>query len=64
LLILRAPVTNNQNQGQQRSHGPSRGGPRGGRGRGRGGRSQGDRRETKTADQLDAEMNDYMQVDA
>ncbi|KAG9070179.1 hypothetical protein KI688_009511 [Linnemannia hyalina] len=61
----RAPASYNQHQGQQRSQGPSRGGRGGGRGgRGRGGRSQGERRETKTADQLDAEMNDYMQVDA
>ncbi|KAG0285063.1 hypothetical protein BGZ96_010652 [Linnemannia gamsii] len=59
----RAPASHNQHQGHQRVQGPSRGG-RGGRGRGRGGRPQGERRETKTADQLDAEMNDYMQVDA
>ncbi|KAF8937484.1 hypothetical protein BGZ58_002646, partial [Dissophora ornata] len=54
--------SHNNNQGQQRQQGPSRGG-RGGRGRGRGGRQQGEKRETKTADQLDAEMTDYMQVD-
>ncbi|KAG0279230.1 hypothetical protein BGZ95_001888 [Linnemannia exigua] len=64
----RAPAGQNHNQGQ-RSQGPSHGargarGTRGGHGRGRGGRPQGERRETKTADQLDAEMNDYMQVDA
>ncbi|KAF9134925.1 hypothetical protein BGW39_005412 [Mortierella sp. 14UC] len=61
----RAPVGQNQSQGhQQRPQGPNRG-TRGGRGgRGRGGRPQGERRENKTADQLDAEMNDYMQVDA
>ncbi|KAG0380596.1 hypothetical protein BGX24_006923 [Mortierella sp. AD032] len=65
----RAPASHNHNQGQ-RSQGPSHGGARGARGtrggpgRGRGGRPQGERRETKTADQLDAEMNDYMQVDA
>ncbi|ORZ15001.1 hypothetical protein BCR41DRAFT_354471 [Lobosporangium transversale] len=55
-------LTNN-NQGQQRNPGHSRG-SRGGRGRGRGGRSHGEKRETKTVDQLDAEMNDYMQVDS
>ncbi|KAF9928853.1 hypothetical protein FBU30_002062 [Linnemannia zychae] len=63
LPASRAPGQN-QNNAQQRSQGSNRGGPRAGRGRGRGGRSQGEKRETKTADQLDAEMNDYMQVDA
>ncbi|KAF9356882.1 hypothetical protein BGX26_004607 [Mortierella sp. AD094] len=57
------------NQGQQQKRAVSggrdngRGRGRGGRGRGRGGR-QGEKRENKTADQLDAEMTDYMQVDA
>ncbi|KAG0368626.1 hypothetical protein BC939DRAFT_520052 [Gamsiella multidivaricata] len=64
----RAPASNQgqqrpQSQGQQRPQSQGRGG-RGGRGRGRGGRGQSERKETKTADQLDAEMSDYMQVDA
>ncbi|KAF9363353.1 hypothetical protein BGX34_004337 [Mortierella sp. NVP85] len=54
------------NQGQQRGQASSRGqapsrGRRGGRG---GARGRGEKRENKTTDQLDAEMNDYMQVDA
>ncbi|KAG0045196.1 hypothetical protein BGZ83_009570 [Gryganskiella cystojenkinii] len=54
---------NNANShNNQRSQGP-RGG-RGGRGGSRGGRRGGDKKETKTAAQLDAEMSDYMQVDA
>ncbi|KAI8597365.1 hypothetical protein EDD21DRAFT_385603 [Dissophora ornata] len=58
----RAPAGNNQGQ---RGHGSGRGDRGGrGRGRGRGGRSQGEKRENKTTDQLDAEMTDYMQVDA
>ncbi|KAF9575663.1 hypothetical protein EC968_002226 [Mortierella alpina] len=60
----RAPAQNQQrshNQNQNQNQG--RGG-RGGRGRGRGGRQSGEKRENKTADQLDAEMTDYMQVDA
>ncbi|KAF9278946.1 hypothetical protein BGZ68_008219 [Mortierella alpina] len=52
--------SNNQNPNQNQGRGG-----RGGRGRGRGGRqSGGEKRENKTADQLDAEMTDYMQVDA
>ncbi|KAG0207299.1 hypothetical protein BGX28_001456 [Mortierella sp. GBA30] len=54
----RAPAHNQA----QRSQGSGRGG-RGGRGRGRGGRQQGEKKTAKTADQLDAEMTDYMQVD-
>ncbi|KAG0062685.1 hypothetical protein BGZ89_010470 [Linnemannia elongata] len=55
---------NNNNQRQpQRGQGAARGGDRAGRGRGRGGR-QGEKKTPKTADQLDAEMTDYMQVDA
>ncbi|KAF9362928.1 hypothetical protein BGX34_005243 [Mortierella sp. NVP85] len=58
----RAPA-NNTNQGQQRPQSQgSRGRGSRGRGRGRGrGRSQG---ESTSAEQLDAEMNDYMQVDS
>ncbi|KAF9969311.1 hypothetical protein BGZ73_008383 [Actinomortierella ambigua] len=48
-----------RNAGHQQRGG--RGGPRRG---GRGGRSNNPREPKKTADQLDAEMNDYMQVDA
>ncbi|CAO3567418.1 unnamed protein product [Mortierella alpina] len=64
----RAPAHNqqrahNQNQNQNQNQSQGRGG-RGGRGRGRGGRQSGEKRENKTADQLDAEMTDYMQVDA
>ncbi|KAG0299725.1 hypothetical protein BGZ98_009805 [Dissophora globulifera] len=62
LPAARAPRAPAGNPG--RAQGPSRG-ARGGRGRGRGGRSQGgEKKVTKSADQLDAEMNDYMQVDA
>ncbi|KAF9093767.1 hypothetical protein BGX29_003811 [Mortierella sp. GBA35] len=61
----RAPraAANNQRQ-PQRGQGAGRGGDRAGRGRGRGGRQQGEKKTPKTADQLDAEMTDYMQVDA
>ncbi|KAF9549728.1 hypothetical protein EC957_002792 [Mortierella hygrophila] len=60
----RAAGNNNNNQRQpQRGQGAGRGGDRAGRGRGRGGR-QGEKKAPKTADQLDAEMTDYMQVDA
>ncbi|KAG0271065.1 hypothetical protein BGZ95_001190 [Linnemannia exigua] len=61
----RAPraAGNNQRQPQQRGQGAARGGDRAGRGRGRNGR-QGEKKTPKTADQLDAEMTDYMQVDA
>ncbi|KAG0224306.1 hypothetical protein BGW42_005194 [Actinomortierella wolfii] len=52
------PAARNTNNAQQQrgGRGPSR--------RGRGGRGSGNREPKKTADQLDAEMNDYMQVDA
>lgn len=67
-VLFRAPAhhhhNNSSSHNNQRSQG-ARGarGARGGRG-GRGGRNSGEKRETKTAEQLDAEMNDYMQVDA
>ncbi|KAF9133140.1 hypothetical protein BGW39_010469 [Mortierella sp. 14UC] len=59
----RAAGNSNQRQPQQRGQGATRGGDRAGRGRGRSGR-QGEKKTPKTADQLDAEMTDYMQVDA
>ncbi|KAF8972364.1 hypothetical protein BGZ46_010144 [Entomortierella lignicola] len=59
----RASAPNQSHRNQDSSRG-SRGRGRGGRGRGgRGGRNS-EKKESKTADQLDAEMNDYMQVDA
>lgn len=55
--------SNNQSRPRQ-DRGNTRGRARGGRGA-RSGGSGGSRKETpKTAEQLDAEMNDYMQVDA
>jgi THO complex subunit 4 len=64
----RAASNNNNNNNQrqpQRGQGTARGGDRAGRGRGRGrGGRQGEKKAPKTADQLDAEMTDYMQVDA
>ncbi|KAF9175483.1 hypothetical protein BGX21_010323 [Mortierella sp. AD011] len=50
-------------QAQQKKRAVSGTGRGRGRGRGRGGR-QGEKKENKTADQLDAEMTDYMQVEA
>ncbi|KAG0003520.1 hypothetical protein BGZ80_010218 [Entomortierella chlamydospora] len=50
-------------QAQQKKRAVSGVGRGRGRGRGRGGR-QGEKKENKTADQLDAEMTDYMQVEA
>ncbi|KAG0205885.1 hypothetical protein BGX28_002575 [Mortierella sp. GBA30] len=65
LPVAAAPRAPAHNQNQQRSQNQGRGGRGGrGRGRGRGGRQAGEKRENKTADQLDAEMTDYMQVDA
>ncbi|KAF9927850.1 hypothetical protein FBU30_002813 [Linnemannia zychae] len=50
--------------GNQKQSQRGQGATRGGRGRGRNGGRQGEKKAPKTADQLDAEMNDYMQVDA
>jgi len=52
----------NSNRPRREDRGNTRGRTRGGRG---GARTGGSRKETpKTAEQLDAEMHDYMQVDA
>ncbi|KAF9430551.1 hypothetical protein BGZ94_006201 [Podila epigama] len=53
--------SNNNNNQNNRTRGNN---ARGGRGRGRGARNGTRKEAPKTAEQLDAEMNDYMQVDA